>query len=225
MTLSNIMKFAVLDELITSSPCKVKNASKIVSPEKEYRPPSDIWAVLDELPPHVRIAAVVQFGAALRISEVLGLDWADVDLETGIVHVHHQHLNGVMVERIKNGEERDVMLTTWALDALREHRKQHPGIGKQPIFVNTVGRRMSARNVYDAWGPARERAGVGKVTTHHQRHVDLTEFRAATGDMVRTMKRAGHRDYRSALRYQHVDVAQDTDAVALLSKRTAPKAG
>jgi integrase len=43
--------------------------------------PKEYYVVLSHLAPHVRLMAVLAMNTGMRISEILGLQWGDVDFE------------------------------------------------------------------------------------------------------------------------------------------------
>lgn len=224
MALSSILTHAHQDGLIRIKPV-VKGAGRIVSPPRPYFTPEQVWQVIDRTPEPYRLLFTIQFGGGMRFSEALGLDWNAVDLDTGVVEIRQQYYKGHLKPHTKTKKPRRVMLADWAVEALREHRKTHPSIGAAPVFTDARGKRLSATKCYDAFKAAREEAGVDDITTHSLRKTDLTNYREVTGDMVKTMERAGHGDFRSALVYQHVEVEEDAAAVAQLSERTRRKSG
>jgi integrase len=63
--------------------------------------------------------------AGLRISELLGLKWEDVDLERGVLHVRRTlsgAKSGPTFTTLKNGKGRSIKLTGRAVDVLKRHR-------------------------------------------------------------------------------------------------------
>jgi integrase len=70
---------------------------------------------------------VVAVSAGLRIGELLGLRWTDVDLERASLRVARTlscAKNGPRFTTPKNGKGRSIVLTTKAVEALRSHRKR-----------------------------------------------------------------------------------------------------
>jgi integrase len=68
---------------------------------------------------------VLAVTAGLRISELLGLKWDDLDLECGVLHVRRTlslAKNGPTFTTPKNGKGRSIKLIGRALEALKRHR-------------------------------------------------------------------------------------------------------
>lgn len=201
-TLSRIMRMAMDDDLIEKTPCRVRGAMRHEESHGAAYSVQDAQAVIEALPEPYRLIAVVQFGAALRASEVLGLDWDLIDLATGEIQVRQQAYKGAVVQRTKTGRTRSAWLLTSALDALRAHRRARPSIGSSPVFVGPEGRRISYTRYQQAIAVARAEAGVDGFTSHALRHAALAAYHRHHGNLVETMQRGGHVDYRSALVYQ-----------------------
>ncbi len=203
-TLSKLMRLAVKDELLLRSPCGVEGASAHAPRNKIAYTDEQVGSVLCGLPERYLMVAVVQYGAALRISETLGLNWGDIDLETGAVLIEKQCYQSRMVYRTKTKRTRTAYLTKDALEVFRAFAKKNRGIGTAPVFLNSRGVRANDKNVRHAMHKAREAAGLPKFVPHDLRATDLSLFYSHTTNLVLTMDRGGHTDSRSALVYQRV---------------------
>ena len=79
--LSTIMKTAVLDSLISSSPCRVVGASTEHSVERPVASVEDVGNLMSAMPSNLRIVVSLATWCQLRRGEILGLRRCDVDLE------------------------------------------------------------------------------------------------------------------------------------------------
>lgn len=222
LALRATLKMLVEDDVLLKAPI-VRGGSNHADRKRPTYTEAQVWSVLDALASEVRIACLVQYGLSARISEVLGLNWSDVDLDTGRVSIHQQYFKGQMKPHTKTKKDRIVTMAGWALEALWEHRRTHPAIGASPVFLNYVGERLASHTVYTAWDVARRRVDLPDITPHAMRHVSLSAYQRITGDLVQTMARGGHRDHRSALVYQHA-ADEDSATIDEFSKRTAKPA-
>jgi len=156
--------------------------------------------------------------SGLRIGEVLALDWEDVDLENGTVRVHkHLLRNGTLARGRKKHPDADVLqpLHQDAVTALRNllsTRDAKTG----PVWLNSLGERLSYHAWYDRWGSLRKAYGLEHMHTHDIRSVHLTAF-AEHATMKEVLERGGHSDYRSAMRYQRPDAQRQKEIVAQMS--------
>ncbi len=130
---------------------------------------------------------VVAVTAGLRIGELLGLRWADVDLERGTMRVARtlsRAKSGPRFTTPKNDRGRQIALTRQAVEALRSHRRRQNeerlSLGTSwtdegLIFASATGTPLS-RDAVDrrSFKPLLERAELPKVTLHDLRHTCAT---------------------------------------------------
>ena len=101
---------------------------------------------------HLMVATALYTG--LRISELLGLTWDDIDFGQGVIHVRAQLSRahrGAPPRRVRTKTEasvREIPLAAQLADLLREHRHRTPfAAGLDWVFVTTKGTPHSERNV------------------------------------------------------------------------------
>src|SRR5215204_5924775 len=127
-TLSKALKQAVMDGLIP------RNAAASVKPPQPRR--EEIWplsrdqvrTLLDAVSgERLEALYIVAVTAGLRRGELQGLQWDDVDLETGTLQVRRtlsEPKGGYIFEAPKSGKGRNIRLTQRAVADLKEHRKR-----------------------------------------------------------------------------------------------------
>ena len=142
---------------------------------------------------------VVEFLAYtdLRIGEALGLTWADIDHQAGLIRVHRQLSRRREHARLKTeAGRREVILAPPLARRLREHRlaSRH----KAPadfVFANTLGRGLDYRDVGEGFRQTLKRAGLqapGKLTLHSLRHTFASLLIARRLDVVFVSRQLGH---------------------------------
>ena len=118
--------------------------------------PEQVQALLRELPPHQQDMVVFSLQTGLRQSNVLKLEWLQVNLEQG-----HMWVNAA---DSKNRKPIAVPLNREALAVL------HRQLGKHPVRVFTYsGKPISHANTH-AWKNALKRAGIEDFRWHDLRH-------------------------------------------------------
>jgi len=100
---------------------------------------------------HRALLATATF-TGLRLGELLGLVWADVDFEAGVVRVRKQLAkNGVRVEPKTPQAVRDVVLMPALARVLKVHREAAFARGfaqpAAPVFASEAGTPLDRRNV------------------------------------------------------------------------------
>jgi integrase len=143
----------------------------------------------------------------LRISELLGLAWTDIDFESGLIHVRNQFSRGSADEPARlvplksDAGERDVYLMPELAAVLKKHRADALSLGKaRPewyVFSTLQGRPLSQRNATRALTSAADRAdlnpeSVERLSFHDLRHTAISRLIAAGLDVVEVQRQAGH---------------------------------
>ncbi len=127
------------------------------------------------------------YGAGLRISELVGLDVDDVDLEEGSVRVFG-----------KGSKERLVPLGGFATRAIEAYlTRARPALARAgsgaPMFLNRRGGRLTRQGAAKILGTAVRRAGVTKrVTPHTLRHSFATHLLEGGADVRVVQELLGH---------------------------------
>ncbi len=140
-------------------------------------------------PAELRDRAVLEvlYGAGLRISELVGLDVDDVDLEEGSVRVLG-----------KGGKERDVPLGRFARDAVRSYISSgRPALAtnasRAALFLNQRGGRLTRQGCWGILPKHVKRAGIDKrVTPHTLRHSFATHLLEGGADVRVVQELLGH---------------------------------
>ncbi len=116
----------------------------------------------------------------LRRSELLGLQWTDIDERTGMLTVTGKVIR-VAGEGLRRVEEtksvagrRTIPLPKFAIEML-QGRKDLPYFGEQKvIFPSTAGTLRDPNNFAKQWRTARDELGLGEATTHSFRKTVAT---------------------------------------------------
>lgn len=167
---------------------------------------------------------VTGLATGMRLSELLGLRWADVDLRSGRVHVRNQlsWKTGELVELKTVASRRTIPLPARVTALLREHRKAQlqpsPTAAESHeidlVFRTSVGTPFSQRNVLRVWERVLRRAGVQHRGFHHLRHTYGTSL-AERGVHERvTQELMGHADSRTTREIYTHTTSRMVDAAA-----------
>ncbi len=175
-----------------------------------------------ELPDHVARMALFKVNTGLREQEVCGLKWEyEVkvpELDTSVFIIPG--------ERIKNGEERLVVLNRVAKSVVESLRGLHP----VNVFVRNLSKDAAARplaKIYNtAWKAARERAadawekehkdtapaGFRKIRVHDLKHTFGRRLRAAGVSFEDRQDLLGHRSGRITTHYSQAELTSLIEA-------------
>ena len=143
------------------------------------------------------------YSAGLRVSEVVGLDDADLDLKAEVLRV-----------RGKGRKERLSPVGSYATKALRRWlgvrrlSGQEPQGASAPVFVNKFGRRLTTRSVARMLEKHLRQAGLDRRTTPHSlRHSFATHLLDRGADIRSVQELLGHKSLVTTQIYTHVSTA------------------
>jgi integrase len=154
----------------------------------------------------------------LRIGELLGLKWEDVDLNAETLRVRRtrsQAKSGPVFTTPKNGKGRQLRLTRRAVEALKSHKAEQNAerlkLGdlwedNGLIFCTTAGRPLDFRNVATAsFKPLLKEAGLPDIRFHDLRHTCATLLLSRGHHPKLVQELLGHSSVAMTLdRYSHV---------------------
>lgn len=156
----------------------------------------------------LRNAAILEtlYSAGLRVSELVGLDLSELDLEGGVVRVLG-----------KGGKERLAFLGHRAVQAVTLYlgrRQAEQADARSPaVFLNRRGGRFSVRGVQRIVERQLAEAGLhGRGTPHTLRHSFATHLLDAGADLRAVQELLGHADVSTTQIYTHVSVARLREA-------------
>ena len=161
---------------------------------------------------------VLAVTAGLRISELLGLKWEDVDLERGALHVRRTLSgadSGPTFTTPKNGKGRSIKLTGQAVDALKRHRatqnEERLKLGSMwedwgLLFCAERGAPWSRQSLTRcSFKPLLKRAGLPDIRFHDLRHTCATLLLSRGHHPKLVQELLGHASVAITLdRYSHV---------------------
>jgi integrase/recombinase XerC len=141
----------------------------------------------------------VLYSAGLRVSELTGLNWRDIDEELSLV----------MIRAGKGHKDRLVPIGEPALDALRVWREAMPRTPSLdgPVITNLRGSRLTPRAVQKIVARRLIAAGINiPITPHGLRHSFATHMLNAGADLRSIQEMLGHSSLATTQRYTHVSV-------------------
>ncbi len=148
----------------------------------------------------------VALGQALRLGEVTGLQWSDIDFEAGTVTIQRQIGKNGEVGTPKNGEIGTIDLTERAARALLALRKEAMAEGRMPIgpvFLNTLGERLDRSLIERAFSEAVKTAGIEHISMHGLRHTMISWMFLAGVAPTSIQRFARHKVLATTLGYAH----------------------
>ena len=168
-------------------------------------PPTDSWQGLRD-----RAILEALYSAGLRVSELVGLDLNDLDLDAALAKV-----------RGKGKRERLAMFGSESMEALRRWLEARSrllaGLGSQraleAVFLNKGGTRLTARSVGRLLAKYLAQAGLDpKTSPHSLRHSFATHLLDHGADIRSVQELLGHRSLGTTQIYTHVSTQRLRDS-------------
>jgi integrase/recombinase XerC len=210
--LKSFFRYLVVINRIEKDPLLLIQSPKQDKPLPGFLSVDDVFQLLGGLKVKssldLRDRAILEFfySTGVRVSELVGLNWADVDFQLGIVRVVG-----------KGSKERIVPVGEVAQQALRdyaiEQRKKWNLAckGEAPVFLNNRGGRITTRSVARIVDKHLRQAGIAvKMGPHGLRHTFATHLLNSGADLRVIQEMLGHASLSTTQRYTHLNLDQLT---------------
>ena len=129
--------------------------------------------------------------AGLRLSEVINVQWNDLDFERGLIHL----------KKTKGERERIIFLHEKIREMLKWNEIQQNGL----VFISERGNKYNKRTIEMIVKHAAKKVGINKkVTPHTLRHSFATHLLEAGADIRYIQQLLGHKNLQTTQIYTHV---------------------
>ena len=214
--IKSFLRFLLREGVIERDPTLHIGSPKKDQPLPTYLPVDDMFRLLDapplDTPTGLRDRAILEvlYSCGLRVSELVGLNWNEIDANLEVVRV-----------RGKGNKERIVPIGRKALEALdryrahlsalvvpkRRHSLSATSSASLPVFLNTRGERLTTRSVARlVAGYARDCGIALKTSPHALRHTFATHLLDAGADLRAIQELLGHSSLSTTQKYTHVNL-------------------
>lgn len=215
--LKSFFRFLLREAVIDQDPTLHLSSPKQDHPLPTYLPVDDMFRLLDapapDTPAELRDRAILEvlYSCGLRVSELTGLNWEDIDPNLEVLRV-----------KGKGQKERIVPIGRAALDALQRYRTEIPALlgnnyqlashnvstgDARPVFLNQRGGRLTPRSVARLVASYAKQCGLAhKISPHALRHTFATHLLDAGADLRAIQELLGHSSLSTTQRYTHVNL-------------------
>ena len=210
--LKGFFRYLVREKHIQRDPLALISTPKQEKPLPAFLSVDDVFRLLGGVQGNglltVRDRAILEalYSTGVRVSELVGLNWGDIDFQLGIIRVIG-----------KGSKERIVPIGEVALQALREYgaeqaRKwRRAAKGETPVFLNHRGGRITTRSVARVVEKYLKAAGIPvRMGPHGLRHTFATHLLNGGADLRVIQELLGHASLSTTQRYTHVNLDQLT---------------
>ncbi|HYI46760.1 MAG TPA: tyrosine recombinase XerC [Actinomycetota bacterium] len=204
----SLLRWAVLHDLIGSSPAEDLGAPKLDRPLPKILKAEDA-ARLMELPPDddpvgIRDRALLEllYGSGLRVAELCSLDLEDLELRHGTVQVTGK---GRKERRVPISDDARAALERYLDGSRRSFLESGRAQAAMPaLFLNKRGRRLDPRSVRASLSRYATADGLPPVSPHGLRHSFATHLLDAGADLRVVQELLGHENLATTEIYTHV---------------------
>jgi site-specific recombinase XerD len=154
------------------------------------------------------LLALMAYGG-LRRSELLGLEWDDVDLSRRLLRVR----------RAKGGQQRAIPIHPALAPLFAEYYGTRVPLTEQAVFVGVQGKPLNYAQLGQVFRHYVNAAGVNerkRVTPHTLRHVFASELLRAGANLRQIQELLGHKHLDSTQRYTRVNAHELRGAIKRL---------
>ncbi len=230
--LKSFFRYALEEGLMAHNPAAAVRSPRLGTHLPTVLTKDETARLLDSPPPQTWIQARNQamletlYSSGARVSELVGLNWNDTDLETYLIRL-----------RGKGKKERRVPIGTIAAEAILDYQRQLAALdtpvgknarregvqpaGSRPLFINMRGGRLTTRSVERVIQQQTKDRFAKSVTPHTLRHSYATHLLDEGADLRAIQELLGHASLATTQKYTHVA----TDQLMSVYDRAHPRSG
>lgn len=210
--LKGFFRYLLREKKIQSDPLAWISTPKQEKPLPAFLSVDDVFRLLGGIQGDglltIRDRAILEtlYSTGVRVSELTGLNWNDVDFQLGIIRVVGKGL-----------KERIVPIGEMALKALRNYgdeqaiKWRRAAKGATPVFLNHRGGRITTRSVGRVVEKYLKAAGIAvRMGPHGLRHSFATHLLNGGADLRVIQELLGHSSLSTTQRYTHLNLDQLT---------------
>lgn len=196
--LKHALRLAVEWELLNNNPAQGARLPKLPEGRTRYLSPTELKAALEAAPEWMRAPLALAAFTGMRRGELLGLRWADVDLDARRIYLRET----------KNGSLRVLALNGLALGVLSSLPQGSP---IDLVLADVDGKKLSVytRRIFQS-------LGIAQASFHSLRHTAASWLVMQGVDLYAVGQLLGHRTPRMTQRYAHLSPQYMAGAVAKL---------
>jgi integrase len=181
---------------------RVKDSSKRLREPKALSA-DEFRKLLEKIPEPFRTMCIVAMCLGLRVSEVLGLNWADFDWDGMRIAIRPAYVYGRQGDVKTRTSQKWMPLDRSLADKLRQHQLRfalRPNI-ENWVFANPeTGKPYWPGRVQENWlVPAAMKVGIGRIGWHTFRHSRSTLLHALGVDLKVQQELLRHADIRTTM--------------------------
>lgn len=194
----HIFTRAVEQEIVMANPVKRVKFFKVDNIVNNNLTPEKVTRLLSVCPEFIRPIVLTAIHTGMRRHEILDLQWADVDLSKGLIHVI----------KSKSGKDRWIPINKTLMETLLQLKR---GARTEKVFP--LERKKRHADLEWHWKKIVRDSGIGKCRFHDLRHFHATRLVELGVDLVTVQNLLGHSNIQVTIRYAHSSPQSQREAV------------
>ena len=235
---------AVYWQIIVSNPAERVQAPKTRKPKRKYYDDNQCKILLENLETldeeqiKYKTAIILTIFTGVRLGELMGLEWTDVDFRNGIISINRSSLyladEGIFTKMPKTESSiREVAIPEFVISLLEEYKLWYEEqkslygelwIDSNRLFVQADGRPMHPSTISKWFVKYVDQIGLPVINFHGLRHTNATLLIAQNIDVAVVAARLGHAQITTTFNfYVHPIIAHNKKAGFALENLLLPK--
>jgi integrase len=202
---------AIRWELIEKNPVELVRQSTKRTRLPRVLTPEEFRLLLAELQEPCRTMVLMAGCLGLRISEILGLRWGDIDWGDLTILIQRSVVQGIVYETKTEASRKPMPIDSQIAESLLRLQRRAAYVGPEDfIFPNSSGGpRWNGIMLTDHIKPAAERAGIGKIGWHTFRHTFSSLLHQAGTGLAAQKELLRHADIQTTMNIYTQAVSAD----------------
>ena len=196
---------------------KIPKISKLKAPlpEFDFLSYEECDLLLSNMEGIWREIALTAIKTGLRMGELRGLMWPDVDWNNRTINVRHSWCTSKKgLVSPKSNKVRQIPIVDQVYDLLL-NRKRKTGF----VFTNEKNQKFSADRLNERILNTCRKAGIRKITCHVLRHTFASHLAMAGASVKAIQELLGHSDIKVTMRYAHLSQSSLRQTIELLGDK------
>ena len=235
---------AIYWQLIVSNPAERVQPPKAKKPKRRYYDDEQCKVLLENLTTlgedqiKYKVAIILTVFTGVRLGELMGLEWQDVDFKTGIISINRssQYLadKGVFTKTPKTESSiREVAIPDFVISLLEEYKlwyeEQKSIYGElwtdsDRLFVQSDGKPMHPSTISKWFVKYVAQIGLPVINFHGLRHTNATLLISQNIDVAVVAARLGHAQITTTFNfYVHPIISHNRQAGSVLENLLLPQ--
>lgn len=234
--ISSVLTTAVHWQLIDINPASRVKAPKVERKKSLYYDDKqlvELFKAIEKEPMKYKLAIYLTIDTGLRLGEVSGLEWNDIDFNNNTLDVNKQRQYiseyGIIEKEPKSGSGiRNITISDKIINMLKEYKTEQDTNRlklkelwecNNTIFVHEDGKSLFPSRLSIWFNSFLKKNNLPKITFHQLRHTNASILMSEGVDIVTLSQRLGHADKSITLNtYSHVIKSKDKEIANKMNK-------